>query len=65
MAKTFVVIKNSKYIVAREDSKQEAEATALALLATSPRATFESGKLDKKVYTATTPGETTVVEENQ
>ena len=65
MAKTCGVIKNSKYIVAREDSKRDAEDKALELLAVSPGATFESGKLDKKVYTTTTPGETTVVEENQ
>ena len=65
MAKAFVVIKNGKYIVARVDSKGEAEDAALELLAESPSATFESGKLDKRVYTTTTPGETTVIEENQ
>lgn len=56
MAKEYIVLKNGKYIVDRLDSKQDAEDRALELLNESPGASFESGKLDKRVwYTTTDP----------
>ena len=50
MAKSFVVIRNNNIIEGRYDSKQDAEAAAEALRDQFPRAYFEFGKLDKKLY---------------
>ena len=50
MAKAFVVIKNGNRIVERADSKQEAEARAEALLVENPSASYEFGKLDKRIF---------------
>ena len=51
MAKEFIVVKDGKDIVDRVDSKAEAEASALAFLSESPNASFEFGKLDKRIFT--------------
>ena len=52
MAKAYVVIQNGVKVIARLGSKQEAEAFAEAQRDKYPRASFEFGKLDKKLYTS-------------
>lgn len=54
MSKAFVVIKNSVRVVARFDSKSEAEAYAEAERQQNPGAVFEFGKLDKKIFNTRT-----------
>lgn len=51
MAKAFVVIQNSTRVVARADSKQEAEAIAESLRDKYHGASFEFGKMDKRLFT--------------
>ena len=51
MAKTYVVIKNAKAVVSRWDSKQDAQADAESRRDANPRASYEFGKLDKRLYT--------------
>ena len=55
MAKAFVVIQNGNDVVDRVDSKSEAEARCQELLTKSPEASFEFGKLDKRMFTSIIP----------
>ena len=50
MAKAFIVVKNGRSVVARADSKAEAEQIATALRDASPMASFEFGKLNKRLF---------------
>lgn len=50
MAKAFVVIKNGNRVVDRAGSKGEAKDSATALLLKHPGASFEIGKLDKRLW---------------
>lgn len=52
MAKAFVVIQNLTRVISRHDSKQEAEDAAELARAENPRASFEFGKMDKRLYTS-------------
>jgi hypothetical protein len=61
---TFIVIKNGRKVVAREDTRRDARHKALELLAESPNATFESGKLDRLVYTVMSEPVLSTVEED-
>ena len=50
MAKAFVVIQNGDRVVARLDSKAEAQTHAEDLRDAYPEASFEYGKMDKRLY---------------
>ena len=50
MAKAYIVIKNGTAVVDRVGSKAEAEAKATALRDANPEASFEFGKMDKRLY---------------
>jgi hypothetical protein len=62
MSSTYVVIKNSRQIVARVDTRKEARQIALEMLSKHPRAAFESGKIDRKVTVTIIPEVREVVE---
>lgn len=64
MAKAFVVIKNGTTVVDRVNSKQDAELVARAMRDANPRAFFEFGKLDKKLYSSESDPTFTPVEED-
>lgn len=62
MAKEFIVVENGQRIVDRVDSKQEAEDRATELSNENKRASYEFGKLDKRLFHTVgnvdyTPGE--------
>ncbi len=63
MAKTYVIIKNGIAVVERVNSKQEAELRTSELLEENPGASYESGKLDKRVWSTYSTSVRTVEEE--
>lgn len=55
MSKSYVVIKNHKKIIAREETKKLATARAVLALAKHPAAIYEVAKVSKRVWTELTP----------
>ena len=58
-----VVIKNSQTVVARAKTLPEAKTIVDGLLADSPSASYEIGKLSKRIYNETVPPTHTPIEE--